>query len=140
MYVKLHHVGIAVEDLDALTSIFKDKLGLRWDHSEDVPSEHARVSFFPVGESSLELVQPTSGETGLSRFLAKRGPGLHHICLEVEDIESLMSSLKKRGVRLTSDAPVPGAHGARVTFIHPQSTGGLLIELREGAKESHDDA
>ncbi len=132
MYVKIHHLGIAVQDLDGTSDLFQNILGIPLSHTEEVPSEKARVSFFPIGESSFELVQPTDGETGLAKYLEKRGPGIHHVCLEVEDLEALMGTLKAKGVRFTTEAPTPGAHHARVAFIHPRSAGGVLIELRQG--------
>ena len=132
MYIKIHHLGIAVSDLEGTTDLFQNLLGFSLEHTEEVPSEKAKVSFFPIGESSLELVQPTDDSSGLSKFLARRGPGIHHICLEVEDLTSHMEKLKARGVQFTSDGPKPGAHGAQVAFIHPKSAGGILIELRQG--------
>lgn len=135
MYIKIHHLGIAVQDLQGTTDLFQTLLGLQLEHTEEVPSEKARVSFFPVGESSLELVQPTDPSSTLSKYMEKRGPGIHHVCLEVEDIEALMTTLKARGVKLVNEQPTPGAHGAKVAFIHPKSAGGILIELRQGPPE-----
>ena len=131
MYLKIHHLGIAVADAQEAASVFQT-LGLTLEHSEEVPTEKARVSFFPVGESSLELVQPTDDSSTMAKFLASRGPGIHHLCLEVDDIHAQLEQLKARGVRLVNAAPVPGAHGAQVAFIHPKATGGVLIELRQG--------
>jgi len=135
MYVKLHHLGIAVEDLEGARDLFQNVLGLPHSHTEEVPSEKARVSFFPVGESSLELVESSDQGSAISRYITKRGPGIHHVCLEVEDIHGMMKTLKERGVRFTSEKPGPGAHGAQVIFIHPKSAGGILIELRQGNEE-----
>lgn len=135
MYVKIHHLGIAVSDLEGTTHTFESLLGLPLEHTEEVPSEKARVSFFPVGESSLELVQPTDPSSTLSKYLEKRGPGIHHVCLEVQDIRAMMETLKSRGVKLINEQPTPGAHGAEVCFIHPKAAGGILIELRQGPQE-----
>ncbi|MFM7204033.1 MAG: methylmalonyl-CoA epimerase [Myxococcota bacterium] len=135
MYVKIHHLGIAVSDLEGTTHTFESLLGLPLEHTEEVPSEKARVSFFPVGESSLELVQPTDPSSTLSKYLEKRGPGIHHVCLEVQDIRAMMETLKSRGVKLIHEQPTPGAHGAEVCFIHPKAAGGILIELRQGPQE-----
>lgn len=135
MYLKIHHLGIAVQDLQGTTEVFQTLLGLPLAHTEEVPTEKAKVSFFPVGESHLELVQPTDPSATLSKFLEKRGPGIHHVCLEVEDLPTLMETLKTRGVKLINEQPTPGAHGAQVAFIHPKSAGGILIELRQGPPE-----
>lgn len=131
MYLKIHHLGIAVSDADAATQVFQT-LGFHLEHAEEVPTEKAKVSFFPVGESSLELVQPTEDSSTMAKYLANRGPGIHHVCLEVEDIRAQLELLKARGIRLVNSEPVPGAHGAQVAFIHPKSAGGILIELRQG--------
>lgn len=137
MYIKIHHLGIAVQDLDGTTQLFEALLGLPRAATEEVPSEKAVVSFFPVGESSLELVKSTDESSAINKFLEKRGPGIHHLCLEVDDLEKQMADLTARGVRFTSDRPKAGAHGARVAFIHPKSAGGVLIELRQGPPEEH---
>lgn len=137
MYVKLHHLAIAVEDSDKTTDLFENVLGLKLSHREDVPTENARVSFFPIGESSFELVQALDPDSGMARFIQKRGPGIHHVCLEVDDIQQMVTTLKARGVKFTSEAPSPGAHDAQIIFIHPKSTGGVLIELRQGPPSEH---
>lgn len=128
--IKINHICLAVEDIDTALAFWQDALGLRMDHIEDVPSQQARVAFLPVGESEVELVQPTSQESGLAKFLDKKGAGMHHLCLEVEDIESLLMQLKNKGIRLIDETPHE-LNGRRMAFIHPKSTGGVLVELYE---------
>jgi methylmalonyl-CoA/ethylmalonyl-CoA epimerase len=103
---------------------------MRLDHVEEVPSQKARVAFLPVGESEVELVQPTNPDTGTAKFLAERGPGIHHLCLEVQDITGMLEQLKAAGVRLINEPPQE-LEGRRIAFVHPKSTGGVLIEFYE---------
>jgi methylmalonyl-CoA epimerase len=135
MYKKIHHLGIAVQDLEGATHVFQHLLGMPLSHTEEVASEKAVVSFFPIGESSFELVQSTDESSAISRFLQKRGPGIHHVCLEVDDIAAQMAELKGKGIQFVNEHPTPGAHGALVAFIHPKAAGGVLIELRQGPQE-----
>lgn len=127
---KINHVALAVQDLDAALPFWQEAMGIRLDHIEDVPSQKARVAFLPVGESELELVQPTSPDTGTAKFLAERGPGMHHLCFEVDDIEGMLAQLKEKGVRLINETPLV-LEGRRMAFVHPKSTGGVLVELYE---------
>jgi methylmalonyl-CoA epimerase len=129
----LDHVGIAVSDLSAALRFYRDALGLDVRASEDVASQRVRAHFVPTGESSLELLEATAPDSPIAKSLAKRGPGLHHITLRVEDIHAALDQLKARDVRLIDDKPRPGAEGALVAFIHPSSTQGVLIELKQSS-------
>jgi methylmalonyl-CoA epimerase len=131
MKAVLEHVGIAVDDLDASLVFFRDALGLDVEAPEDVSSQHVRAQFVRTGPASLELLHATSPESPIARFLAKRGPGLHHITLRVEDIASALTTLRERGVRMIDGEPRPGASGALVAFIHPSSANGVLVELTQ---------
>ena len=128
--IKINHVAIAVPDLDASMHFWKDVLGLELDHIENVPSQKSEVAFFPLGDSEIELVHPTEDDTGVSKFLEKRGPGIHHICFEVEDIASTLEMMKEKGTRLINEAPLE-LPGRKMAFVHPKSTGGVLVELYE---------
>jgi len=128
--LKLNHVAIAVEDIQSALGFWEQALGIPLDHIEEVPSQQAKVAFLPVAGSELELVQPTSEETGTAKFLKERGGGMHHLCLEVDDIEGMLARLKEAGVRLINEAPLE-LEGRRMAFIHPKSTGGVLVELYE---------
>jgi methylmalonyl-CoA/ethylmalonyl-CoA epimerase len=104
-------------------------LGLELEHVEDVPEQKSMVAFLPVGESEIELVRPTTDDSGVARYLQKRGPGMHHICFEVDDIEAILAQLKGKGVRLINETPIAGSDGKKLAFIHPESTHGVLVEL-----------
>mgnify|MGYP001211798291 FL=1 len=125
---KINHVAIAVPEVEPALSFWRDALGLTVDHIEDVPSQKATVVFIPVGESEIELVRPTSEDTGVAKFLAERGGGMHHLCFEVDDIEAMLTQLKEKGVRLINETPLE-LPGRKMAFVHPKSTGGVLIEL-----------
>ena len=127
---KINHVAIVVENIDLALTFWRDQLGLTLDHVEEVPSQASRVAFLPVGEGEVELVEPTDPESGLAKYLGKRGEGIHHLCIEVEDIESVMADLKAKDVRLINEQPVD-LPGRRMAFIHPKSTNGVLLELYE---------
>ncbi len=128
--MQIDHLGIAVKSLAAAKSIY-EKLGLQVSSEETVAEEKVRLVMVPVGESRLELLEPTSDDSAIARFLAKRGEGLHHICLRVSDLATAVAKLKNEGVRLVSDEIKTGAGGHRYIFVHPQSTGGVLLELVE---------
>ena len=127
----LDHIGIAVKDVAAALAFYRDALGLEIEPPEEVASQHVRAHFVPVGESKLELLEPTAPESAIARYLDKRGPGLHHITLRVEDIGAAIAQLKARGARLVDEAPRPGAEGSLIAFIHPAATHGVLIELKQ---------
>src|SRR6478672_2784093 len=142
----LDHVGIAVDDLDAALQFYREALGLEVETPEDVPNQQVQAHFVPVGQSSdrgagapgvrLELLVATSPESPIAKFIEKRGPGLHHITLRVDDIRSALAQLKARGARLVDNEPRIGAEGALVAFIHPSSAQGVLIELKQAAGSS----
>ena len=131
MKAVLDHVGIAVADLEASLTFFRDALGLHVEPPEDVASQRVRVQFISTGQSSLELLQSTAPDSPIAKFLASRGPGLHHITLKVDDIHAALAELRQRGVRLVDEVPRPGAEGATVAFIHPSSAQGVLVELKQ---------
>lgn len=127
----LHHVAIIVKDMESALTFWRDTLGLELTEMEDNPGESAKIAFLPLSGSMLELIQPLSEESGLIRFIKKRGEGLHHICMEVDDIDQMSKHLLEKGVRLINDVPKTGADGRRYIFIHPQSSTGVLTELYE---------
>jgi methylmalonyl-CoA/ethylmalonyl-CoA epimerase len=127
---KFNHIAIGVENIEAGLPFWRDALGLKLDRIEEVPSQKARVAFLPVGESEVELVQPTDPGTGMAKFIQERGGGMHHLCLEVEDINQTLTELKARGVRLI-DETAQVLPGRKMAFIHPKATGGVLVELYE---------
>ena len=133
MKATLDHIGIAVADLDAALDFYRDALGFEVEAPEDVPSQRVRAHFIPAGESALELLEATDDSSPIAKYVAKRGPGLHHITLRVDDIAGALARLKARGVRLIDEAPRPGAHGSLVAFIHPASAHGVLVELKQAA-------
>lgn len=126
---RINHIALAVNDIEDALAFWRDALGLEMAAVEDVPQEHSKVAFLPLGDSEIELVQPTSDDSGLARYLGKRGPGMHHICLEVEDIRYMMEKLRKMGVRLINETPQSRKDGKQYAFIHPESTQGVLVEL-----------
>lgn len=125
----LDHIGIAVRSLDA-TKIYED-LGLTVDHIETVATQGVKTAFLPAGDARLELLEPTGPESPVAKYIEKRGEGIHHLCFRVDDIEAELEKLKKKGYRLVDEAPVPGAHGCRVAFLHPSAGHGVLIELSQ---------
>jgi methylmalonyl-CoA/ethylmalonyl-CoA epimerase len=127
---KINHVAIVVENIEDALGFWRDQLGLTLDHMEDVPSQASKIAFLPVGEGEVELVQPTNAETGLGKYLEKRGEGMHHLCIEVDDIEGMLEVLKAKGVRLIDAAPID-LPGRRMAFIHPKAANGVLVELYE---------
>jgi methylmalonyl-CoA epimerase len=131
----LDHVGIAVTSLDEALAFYRDALGLEVETPEIVPSQHVTAQFVATGAAGLELLQPTTSDSAVGRFLAGRGPGLHHITLRVEDIRAALTQLRERGVRLVDAEPRPGANGSLVAFIHPSSAHGVLVELKEARRD-----
>jgi methylmalonyl-CoA epimerase len=129
--VQIDHLGIAVKSLAAAKSIY-EKLGLNISPEETVEQEQVRLVMVPVGESRLELLEAISENSTIARFIAKRGEGLHHVCLKVADLSAAVERLKKDGVRLVSEEIKIGAGGHKYVFVHPSSTGGVLLELVEG--------
>jgi len=126
---KINHIAILVESIEEALPFWRDALGLDLHQLDEVPAENARVAFFPTGESEIELVEPTDPDSGLGRYLQKNGGGIHHICLEVPDIGAMMQRLVDHNVVLINEAPRTRDNGTKYAFIHPKSTGGVLVEL-----------
>jgi len=126
---KIDHVGIAVESIDSWIGFYRDILGLNYIGSEVVAEQKVRVAFFAIGESRIELLEPISPDSPIAGFLEKRGGGVHHIALKVDDIEEALARHKEAGARLIDEHARIGAHGARIAFIHPKASGGVLLEL-----------
>jgi LAO/AO transport system kinase len=132
----LDHVGIAVADLNAALSFYRDALGLEVEAPEEVVSQRVRAHFIPVGESALELLEATAEDSPIAKYVAKRGPGLHHLTLRVDDIRAALARLKAKGVRLIDEQPREGAHGSLVAFVHPSSAHGVLVELKQATEHT----
>jgi methylmalonyl-CoA/ethylmalonyl-CoA epimerase len=130
--IRVDHLGIAVPSLDEAVKAYA-ALGFEVESVHDVPSEQVKVAFLPIGETHLELLEPSQPDSVIARFLEKR-KGLHHVCVLVEDIEAALAELKQRGVPLLDDAPRAGAGGCKVAFVHPQGAGGVLLELKEARR------
>ncbi len=130
---RIDHIGVAVVSIDDALDVY-EALGLEVEHREEVPGQKVRAAFLPVGESRIELLEPTSEDSPVAKFLAKRGAGVHHVCFSVEDIDAALADLAQRGFRLLHQAAVPGADGKRVAFLHPDAGHGLLIELSQAAE------
>ena len=128
--MKVDHIGIVVRDIAAALRVYQEALGLPLQETKDLPDQQVRVAFLPAGESNIELLQPTSDDSGVARYLANRGEGVHHICIEVEDIEGALARLQAHDVQLIDQEPRRGAHG-RVAFVHPKGAHGVLLELVE---------
>jgi methylmalonyl-CoA/ethylmalonyl-CoA epimerase len=127
--LRLHHLAVVVDDMDRALLFWRDALGLELAGIRDVPEQASEVAFLPAGEAEIELVRPLTADSGVARYLAKRGPGMHHICLSVEDISGTLDRLAAKGVRLINAEPMAGPDGRRYAFVHPESTGGVLLEL-----------
>jgi methylmalonyl-CoA/ethylmalonyl-CoA epimerase len=126
---RIHHIAVLVKDIDASLIFWRDILGIEPSHVSDLPQEAARIAFLPLGEAEIELVQPVTADSGLSRFLENHGPGMHHLCLEVDDLRGLLIQLKTKGIQLINEQPNVGEEGRYYAFIHPKSTNGVLVEL-----------
>jgi methylmalonyl-CoA/ethylmalonyl-CoA epimerase len=131
METKIQHLGVAVNSIDEALTFWRDALGLPLHDIETVEDQGVRVAMLPIGESRIELLEATGEQTPVGKFIAKRGPGVHHVCVEVADLAAKLEDLKSRGVRLIDEQPRIGAGGALVAFIHPASTGGVLVELTQ---------
>ena len=134
--MKIDHIGIATTGIEDAASIYRDVLGVHVTETEEVSGQKVRVAMLPIGESRIELLEATSDDSPISKFLAKRGPGIHHIALRVENIRGTLAELKSKGTRLIDEEPRAGAGGCLVAFVHPSSTGGVLIELVENAGDN----
>ena len=135
MKATLDHIGIAVSDLSQALAFYRDALGLEVEPPEEVASQRVRAHFVPVGEATLELLEPTAPDSPIAKFVEKRGPGVHHITLRVDDIREALARLKARGIRLIDESPRAGAEGALIAFVHPVSTHGVLVELKQRLKD-----
>lgn len=129
--MKIHHLGIAVRNLEEAASRFGGLLGLERGKRYDLPEWKVSVLFLPVGDSNLELLEPQAEDSNVGKFIARQGEGLHHICFEVEDLEASLREFEKQGAKLIDKKPRPGAGGHMVAFIHPKSTHGALVELKQ---------
>ncbi len=130
---RINHVAIVVSEIEGALNFWRDALGLDCDHVEDVPSQRSQVAFIPLGGSEVELVRPTTDDSGVAKFLAERGPGMHHLCLEVDDIDGMLADLKAKGVRLINETAMQ-LEGRKVAFIHQKSANGVLVELYQITK------
>lgn len=128
---RIDHVALVVPDIEESLGFWRDALGLELDHIVEVPREKASIAFLPVGGSEVELVQPTTDDSGIAKYLEKRGPGMHHICLETDDIDGMLAKLKEQNVRLIHEEAVVGDGGKKYAFIHPKAANGVLVELYE---------
>jgi methylmalonyl-CoA/ethylmalonyl-CoA epimerase len=128
---KIDHVALVVQEIDEALKFWQDALGIPLDHQEDLPREQSTIAFLPIGNSEIELVQPTSNDSGVAKYLEKRGPGMHHICLEVDDIEAMLAQLKAKDIRLIHEESIVAKSGKKYAFIHPKSAFGVLVELYE---------
>ena len=127
--MKINHLGIATKGIEEALKFWEDALGLENVHTETVEDQKVRVAMLPIGESRIELLEPTSEDSPISKFLEKRGGGIHHIAVEVEDIRAALAKLKREGARLIDETPRIGAEGCLVAFVHPASANGVLLEL-----------
>jgi methylmalonyl-CoA/ethylmalonyl-CoA epimerase len=132
MTKKINHIGVAVRSIDAATPFYRDVLGMVFEGTEVVAEQKVKVAFFSVGESRVELLEPTADDSPVAKFLEKNGEGTHHIAYEVDDLVATLARLKAAGVRLIDEVPRCGAHGTRIAFLHPKASGGVLTELCQG--------
>ena len=131
MIKRIHHVAVVVDDIEGALSFWQDALGLQVARQAEVPEQQAQVAFLPVGEGEVELVKPTTETSGMARYLAKRGPGIHHLCVEVDNLAEVLGQLKAKGIRLIDETARSGADGRKYAFVHPEGTRGVLVELYE---------
>jgi methylmalonyl-CoA epimerase len=131
----IDHIGIAVSSMQESLSFWETSLGIELHGIEEVTEQHVRTAFLPVGDTEIELLEPTSAESSVAKFIEKRGEGLHHIAIRVDDIEAALAELKDKGIQLIDETPRNGAGGARIAFVHPKATHGVLLELCERKKK-----
>jgi methylmalonyl-CoA/ethylmalonyl-CoA epimerase len=137
MLSAIDHVGVAVEDIDAALALYRDSLGMRLVHRETVTEQGVEAALLDVGDGHVELLQPLGPDTAVGKFLARRGPGLHHVAYRVADVEQTLGTLAQAGMRLIDERARRGIRGSRVAFVHPASTGGVLTEIVQPAPEEH---
>ncbi len=135
MLSTIDHVGIAVDDIDASLAVYRDLLGMPLVHRETVAEQGVDAALLDVGDGHIELLQPLGPDTAIGKFLAKRGPGLHHVAYRVDDIDQALTALAQSGARLIDERPRTGIRGSRVAFVHPGATGGVLTEIVQPAEE-----
>ena len=135
MIKSINHIAIIVPELESALEFWEGALGLTLARTESVPEEGVDVAFLPIGGSNVELLKPTVADSGVARFLEKRGPGIHHLCFEVDDIEATMDDLRAHNIQLINEQPQTGHGGRRYAFVHPKSTGGVLVELYQLSDE-----
>jgi methylmalonyl-CoA/ethylmalonyl-CoA epimerase len=133
--IKINHVAVVVEDVNAALDFWQRALGLPLHHIEHNEGEEVDIAFLPIGEGEVELIAPFTPESGVAKYLAKKGAGLHHLCLEVEDIEGALQQIAASGAQLINETPRVRPDGTKYAFVHPKSTGGVLLELYEPVKE-----
>lgn len=130
---RIDHIAVVVDDIEGALNFWRDGLGMEMTHLEEVKEQESIVAFLPTGGSEVELVKPTTDTSGVAKYLAKRGPGMHHICVEVDDIHATLAQLKAKGIKLINETPTIGAGGKQIAFVHPGSTSGVLVELYQAA-------
>jgi methylmalonyl-CoA/ethylmalonyl-CoA epimerase len=130
---KVNHIAIVVPEIEGALSFWRDALGLNVGHVEDVASQRSQVAFLPLGDTEIELVKPTTTDSGVAKFLAERGAGMHHLCFEVDDIDGMLADLKTKGIRLINETAMQ-LEGRKIAFIHPKSANGVLVELFQNTK------
>jgi methylmalonyl-CoA epimerase len=137
VFGRIDHIGVAVEDLDAGIALYEATYGMALVHRETVVEQGVEAVLLDVGENHVELLQPLGPDTPVGRFLARKGPGLHHVAYQVADIEAVLPALRERGIRLIDETPRTGIRASRVAFLHPASTGGVLTEIVQPAEDHH---
>lgn len=135
MTKKINHIGVAVKSIEATLPFYRDVLGMPFEGTEEVAEQKVRVAFLGVGESRIELLEATSEDSPVAKFIEKNGEGVHHVAYEVDDLSRALSELERQGVRLIDQKPRNGAHGTSIAFLHPKATTGVLTELCEAAKK-----
>ncbi|MCF6267896.1 MAG: methylmalonyl-CoA epimerase [Desulfuromusa sp.] len=129
MLKKINHIGIAVKSLENSIPFYRDELGMTFEGTEEVAEQKVRVAFLQIGESRIELLEPTSEDSPIAKFLEKKGEGVHHMAYEVDDVVAALADLKYKGIRLIDETPRRGAHNSLIAFLHPKATGGVLTEI-----------
>ncbi len=129
MLKKINHIGIAVKSLEDSIPFYRDQLGMTFEGTEEVAEQKVKVAFLQIGESRIELLEPTSEDSPIAKFLEKKGEGVHHMAYDVDDVEAAISDMKEKGVRLIDETPRRGAHNSLIAFLHPKATGGVLTEI-----------
>lgn len=133
--IGIDHIAVVVEDIDRSLEFWNTALGIELEKVKDVPSEKSKVAFLPLNGTEIELVQPTTDDSGIAKYLSKRGQGMHHLCLRVDDIEDMLATLAAKNIRLINESPRTTDDGKKYAFIHPESTGGVLVELYQLQEE-----